>query len=404
MIVKKHLSGVLALIVFAVFALSFTRIFVMSALASCDSSSNSDGGDDVHCDNTTDTDIDTSDNNDSVDVHDSGVGDIETHDGDDTVNVEQSLTGDIKTGDDDDKIDVDDSEVYGDIKGGRGDDTITVHHAETGDIEGDGHHGSGDDVIQIDGVGVYGDVSGGKGDDSIYVAQSYVEGDINGDKDHSYSSYGGDDTIIVSDGTYVEGKINGGGGNDSITVKGAVIDGHYGTAIKAGDGDDTVTIVDGALLNGVINGGDDFDVLQFKFTVHSQDEKDEFGELLKQQNASCGWVEFNGTTYYWKNFEDLQNLLRVIGASGGSEVKITVLGDTRLNQDAIAGPIAVYCNAGHIEVWVVQPDGHGELGLTTVQSALPQSANGIDIVLSGDQIVTSFGGYSYAFPAIICPG
>ncbi len=409
MIMKKRLLALSGLLFVSIVALGFTRAFVISVRASCDSSSNGDGGDDVSCDNTSDGSIDTSDNNDNVNVNDSTVDDIHTHDGDDSVTVQDSNTGDIKTGSGNDTININGTNpaypITGDVSGGSGDDSIKINYADVGDVNGDSHHhGSGNDTIQITDSTTY-DVSGGKGDDSITILNSYVYGDVNGDKNHGYSSYGGDDTInVLGNDGYVEGLVNGGGGDDSITI-GSSIDGKYGKAVKGGDGNDTVALVDGAALNGALSGGDGIDVLQFKFTVGSEDDKKAFGKLLAEQNAGCGWVEFNGQTYYWYGFEDLQNLLHVIGADQGSSVKVTVLGDSRLNQDAVAGPIAVYCKAGAIEVWTINPtDGHGDLGLSTHQSALPQSANGINVVRNGDQITTTFGDYSFSFPAIICPG
>ncbi len=393
---KRKSLTVYASVVVLLLSLGFIHSFISSAQANC-STSSSGSDDSVTCTNdTSGNDIDTGDGNDHVNADNSQTGDIRLGNDNDSATVanDSSVDGDLNGGNGDDSLKVDNGGyVDGDVLGGNGNDTITVQDARLGDnAEG----GDNNDLITVDHSFVSGNVDGNGGDDTVNIHNSGDIYDVNGGF--------GNDSLIVTGNSTLYGHLIGGNGDDTLIV-GATINGDSDpTALDAGSGNDVVTLVDGAKLNAALNGGNDYDVLQFRFTVGSQDEKDAFGKLLAQQDAACGFIEFKGQTFYWQDFEELQNLLRVLQANGSS-VTVTVLADSRLNQSDAAAPIAVYCNAGSIEVWVVDPTtGNGSLGFRGVQSALPVSINGIGVAISGDQIVTSFGGYAYNFPAIICPG
>lgn len=352
---------ILGLVTISLIAAAFAVTFARPALADC-STSSSGSDDTVTCDSTT-------------------TPNISTGNGDDTISTNDTATTFISSGNDNDVITVDNS-IVGIIGGGNGDDSISVDQSLVGSVNG----GGGNDTLVVDDALGPINLSGGGGNDSIAVDHAAVLL-VTGDN--------GDDTISLNQGAVL--VAGGGDGNDDITIGNSLVG-----AVGGGNDDDSVTLLDGALVAGTIHGGDGFDTLKFKFKVGSQDEKDAFQKLLDAQDANSGYIEFDGHTYYWDTFEALRNLLYV--AQGHGEATVVVLSDSRLNQQDVAAPVAVYCKSGHVEVWVIDPNtGNGDKQLDAPITSFPTSNAGIDASISGDQGVISYGGYTYTFPLLICP-
>ncbi len=422
----KHRSwSFFSLLVICAITLGFTRMMIASVSADNCGASGTPSDDHITCNGSSTGDISTSGGNDTVTVKNGGeTGDINTGGDNDQVTVKGSSTvdGDIKTGNGDDSVTIrDGSDVNGDINGGNGNDTVSVYHDGVDSVNG----GDDDDTILVHEAGA-GTLNGADGNDTIILRRAGADSIKGGDGDDSITlRQAGADTILAGDGNdtvdinkagvdYIDGGqnddsitvgryagvegIDGGQGNDTITIKGSVY------ALSAGQGDDHVIIGGYNGSETYLNGNGGTDTLTFKVKDASARERlqNRIGGA-----ASAGGVIYKGQLFLWKNFEALDFLLRFIAEHGGSDDDVTVLvaRDARLNSEAVAGPIAIYCTAGRVEVWLVDPaDGHGELVLSALESELPQSASGVSVALIGDQVTSTYGDYSFSFAASLCPG
>ncbi len=414
---KIKLATAAGLILVCALALGFTHSFISSALAGggCDQSGSPD--ETVTCKDTSDGDLTTGNGNDSVSVDNSDVGNIDTGNGDDSIQSSGPNYGNdnVFTGNDGEGL-----TTIHNIDAGAGNNTIDIQSSIVGEDLISGNDTIGDQGIQV-----------GSGNNSITIDYSAVESIQGGDGNNTLNVRNGadvgvttlgngDNQISVTNGSvaYFIGTGSGndavafdqnsgafivftGAGNDTVTSSGINL------AVLTGDGNDHVTIEGNHpfFINptSTLDGGNDYDVLTFKFTVGSQKEKDSFNSLVSG-NASSGTVTFGGHSYSWQNFEELNFLLKLAHASGNDDVSVAVLGDSRLNNRDMAAPIAVYCKAGQIEGWVIDPaTGNGNQQFVAPLSAFPTSSNGVDGSLSGDQATISYAGYSYSFPVALCP-
>lgn len=412
------LAIIAGLLLISVLALGFTHSFISSAQAGggCDQSGSPD--ETVTCTDTSDGDLTTGNGNDSVSVDNSDVGNIDTGNGDDSIQSSGPNYGNdnVFTGNDGEGL-----STIGNINAGEGNNTLDIQSSIVGNDLIFGNDTIGDQGIQV-----------GSGNNSITIDYSAVEGILGGDGNNTVNIENGaavgvttlgngDNQVNVTDRStlYVIGT---GSGNDSVAFdqqSGAFIvftgagddtvnSSGLNLEILTGDGNDHVTIDGNNPYNTIIptsglDGGNDYDILTFKFTVGSQKEKDSFNSLVSG-DASSGTVTFGGHSYYWQNFEELNFLLKLAHASGSDDVSVAVLGDSRLNNRDMAAPIALYCKAGQIEGWVIDPaTGNGTQQFAAPISAFPTSSNGVDGSISGDQATVSYAGYSYSFPVAICP-
>ena len=323
------------------------------------SSNTGDGGNDditINGDvNTVDGDTTTEDGgNDSITINGKAgcvSGDfVDGNGGNDTI----TINGDVSCS------------VSGDDASGKGgDDEIIVNNTGTvGDIYGDYAATGGDDKITIDGqaFSVVGDevFIGDGGNDTIIVngESFFVVGDS------AYNGDGAADTIYINGIVFaVMGDgASGNGGNDLIIINGSVLDNVSGDAVDAdggndtivisghvdgdilGDdalgmgGNDTVTLNAGAIVGGLINGEGGFDSLQFGFLTPSQ-------LAAYGLNPAGGSLTYGGTTYTWKNFEQLIGLLAEIAEETGWRI-LYKSGDL-VAVDKLDG-IAVFAEHGRI--------------------------------------------------------
>jgi hypothetical protein len=224
-----------------------------------------------------------------------------------------------------------------------GDDTITVNGNTAAAVYGDflnTNVNGGADTIVINGSAstVQGDTLTGSaigGADSITI-NGTVTGAVTGDT-YSFPSagdidIGGGDTITVN-GTAgsVSGETFGAtgthvGGNDEIVIgETAVVNGNVTGEINATvGGNDHITVEVGATIVGTISGGNaagDNDLITFTGTTGDQAGYAQL-QALVGCNPCSGTVTVDGQTYTFQNFEQLQNLMTLIGAAQGAQVVI----------------------------------------------------------------------------------
>lgn len=264
-------------------------------------------------------------------------------------------------------------DVYGDMAGGdAGSDTIVVNGTVGGTVYADNAQGNAaDDTVVINGTvngSVEGDAGNYTGGNDTITVNGVVNGDVNGD---FTGGNGGDDTIIIngevggsvigdnaSGGTF---GTNGSGGDDTITISGIVHGDVLGDYVSGQGGDDTVVLQDGAVVDGVIDGEGGNDTLTFSF---STDDEFAYNDWLVQIAAAMpegGTITINGNNYTWRNFEELQNLVRLSGPNKGRILCYRTVG-------------AIYANPDGIFVYSIDPSSQGsyEISLTADQlAALP---------------------------------
>jgi len=357
--------------------------------------------------------------------------------------------------------------VEGDISSGQGHDRVT--NSATGTVEGNIIGGEGQDIIVNDGT-VDGNVTGDWSNDTI-TNNGHVGGNIDGGQliDTIVNNgtvdgviLGGPDTLqdnLVNNGT--AGGMNGGGGGDTIvnngTLDNAILggdgddtitnNGQMGSYIQAGngddtitstgqsghilgaDGDDTVTLGDGAEVNGIISGGNGTDVLEFTFTVYSN-EYPAIAAYIAGSNPAGGSLSLNGNTYTWLDFEQLVDLLNVLeyvepSTDSGTTIVVQVhvapsFEDGRLNAYDIDATAVLYCasDLGGIDTYSVAPNG-GDFAfqvlsadiLPAITEAVASGQNvliaqQLDVSLwalaSGELQANGRAGYVFTFPPAVC--
>ncbi len=415
---KAKLIVVFGLLLISALALSFTRAFISAALAGGGCVRDGNPDETVTCANVdTQEDITTSGGSDSVSVDNSDIGTIDTGDGNDLIQTSGPATGT-------DFIYEDDPSGFstiGGINAGEGNNTLHLQNSIIGnddgglgfDTLGEGITvGGGHNRIDI-GHSLVDSIQGGDGNNTITITDGALVGITtlgNGDNQVSVSggslayavgSGNGNNAVVVDQDSGVFFVLTG-DGNDTIDTN------NFTYLLDVGNGDDSVTMGAEACncetSASLLDGGDGYDVLTFKFKVGSQEQKDSFNALV-DGDASSGTVYFGGHYYQWANFEELEFLLRVARASGHDDVEVNVLKDSRLNNLDLAAPIAIYCKAGQIEGWVIDPaTGAGSQQFVAPISAFPASSSGVDGAINGDQATISYSGYSFSFPAALCPG
>jgi hypothetical protein len=309
------------------------------------------------------------------------------------------------------------------VLGDGGDDSITVETGTGVDlVSGDNFPGltGGNDTIIINGSAsrVQGDSDGEGGDDEI-VINGTVGGNVDGD---FTNGDGGNDTITISGtvgGAVYGDDVGSNGGDDTIIISGSVggdVAGDDGIGLSGGD--DYVELQDGATIGGTIYGNGGTDTLSFRFSVAACD----YSALAKtiSQNASSGSMTINGNTYDWDGFEELSDLLQVVGqCGGGGQIATARYIDPRLNiADIGFAPIAVYCGGdGQVKVLNIVDDGEGQEAFNSaVLDGLLQAADTGENVLivenmgsslwalPGNLLQTNSGAYSFQFDGGRCAG
>jgi len=182
------------------------------------------------------------------------------------------------------------------------------HITNNGTMNGNTLGRAGNDTI-INNNQSNGNLSGAAGDDSIVN-----NGTLNGAMDGGVS--GGNDTL-TNNGT-INGNILGGPNNDTIINNGTLNGG-----IDA-EGDDDRVILQSGNITGNITGGAGIDTLQFAFSTNNAAVKAAFDAAFAAflvANPACntggdcsGSLMFGSNTYNFNTFEQLQNLVTLIGA------------------------------------------------------------------------------------------
>ncbi|MCA0457844.1 MAG: hypothetical protein LCI00_28015 [Chloroflexi bacterium] len=331
--------------------------------------------------------------------------------------------------------------VFGDgiIGGKAGNDTIinngvTVASSDTtgtnGDIEGDviALGNGGDDVLVNNGT-VGGDMDGdtalnGDGGNDTIINSGVVDDDIDGD---NASGDGGDD-LMINNGT-VGGDIQGDdnndeqgstGGNDLIVIAGTVegkVDGDAG--VQTG-GDDVVILQTGANGGGdntlYIYGQGGNDTLVFNFMVADQATIDTLSEQIANANPLRGSLEYNGQTFTWEGFEQVQESLGVAGMTKLLTTSETALG---LLHRSFNNSFAIYCKNGDMIFMGSSAAGRSEflyrVTADQVATALEQAAKNTVVIIAssngqtltarpnlGLQLTDAGGRYQFSFWGNAC--
>jgi hypothetical protein len=133
------------------------------------------------------------------------------------------------------------------------------------------------------------------------------------------------DDVITNHGTIVATLTNANDspvemreGNDRFTNSGNITSqGTYRASVEMGAGNDIVTI-QGGRLNAAIWGGTDgdtdHDILIFEFTG-TQSEVDAFRTQVNSQSPASGSATWQGNTYTWRYFDEIQLNLTVAGST-----------------------------------------------------------------------------------------
>lgn len=278
-----------------------------------------------------------------------------------------------------------------------GNDTITNGGTVLGEIRG----GDDNDIIVNVGGALLSVIGGDFGNDSIVNNGSMVLMLYGGSGNDTLRNNGlsagavlgdGDDLFENTSSLTGGGGVNCGSGNDT-----AILGGTINSNVLCESGNDSVVIAagspanHGASITGTINGGPDSDTLTFSFTVTAS-ELASFNAIFPTLLASGGTVTIAGRTYTWVNFEQLINLL----SAAPEPAVVTITINRRLNFADVSAPVALYCEAGGVDVWTVNASGVGSFAFSVPYAAVNAGTS----YVAGGVTFVSYPGGSFSVSAV----
>ncbi|MGQ9908277.1 MAG: beta strand repeat-containing protein [Candidatus Flexifilum sp.] len=278
-----------------------------------------------------------------------------------------------------------------------GNDTITNGGTVLGEIRG----GDDNDIIVNVGGALISVIGGDFGDDSIVNNGSMVLMLYGGPGNDTIRNNGlsagavlgdGDDLFENTSSLTGGGGVNCGAGNDT-----AILGGTINSNVFCETGNDSVVIAagwpanHGASITGTIDGGAGTDTLTFSFTVTAS-ELAAFNAVFPTLLASGGTVTIAGRTYTWVNFEQLINLL----SAAPEPAVVTITLNRRLNFTDVAAPVALYCEAGGVDVWTVGASGVGSFAFSVSYAEVNAGTS----YVAGGVTFVSYPGGSFSVSAV----
>lgn len=277
------------------------------------------------------------------------------------------------------------SQIYGDA----GLDTVV----NGGFLNGTAWGGDDNDIVVNLGGAQATNISGDYGNDSVFNG-GYLVGLLYGgfgndtvvNAAFSYSAGAdlgeGDDQFI--NGGYLNGNITCGGGADQISL---VSPSYMAGSISCGSGNDTVYLLGGTVI-GLIDGGPNSDAITFQFTYTGTPAQiAAIQAAFAVANPAGGSITIGAQTFTWVNFEFLYNFMNFMNPEPGTIITITL--NRRVNASDVAAPVAIYCEAGGVELWTVDANGAGSFAASIPYADVNA---GTSLTVSGVTFTSAAGG------------
>jgi hypothetical protein len=277
------------------------------------------------------------------------------------------------------------SQIYGDA----GLDTVV----NGGFLNGTAWGGDDNDIVVNLGGAQATNISGDFGNDSVFNG-GYLVGLLYGgfgndtvvNAAYSYSAGAdlGDGNDQFINGGYLNGNITCGAGADQVSL---VSPSYMAGSISCGSGNDTVYLLGGTVI-GLIDGGADSDAITFQFTYTGTPAQiAAIQAAFAVANPAGGTITIGAQTFTWTNFEFLYNFMNFINAEPGTIITITI--NRRVNAGDAAAPVAIYCEAGGVDLWTIDSSGSGSFAASIPYADVNA---GTSVTVSGVTFTSSAGG------------